>query len=65
MILKEVYGENTQWVGVQLQRASLLAQRIEQVEREECARIADKHHTPMSDSVADAISHEIRARTPK
>lgn len=31
-------------------------------EREACAQIADKFHTPMGDSVADLIGAQIRAR---
>jgi hypothetical protein len=33
-----------------------------EIEREACAKIADRHHVPMCESCADAIADSIRAR---
>ena len=35
---------------------------IAEVERKECAKVAEKYHVPMADSIADVIASTIRAR---
>lgn len=57
----EIWGA-TLWTDLQLQRLKRFATRVVELEREACATIADQHHVPMADTVADLISTAIRAR---
>ncbi len=60
-IANKVYGEKTQWNGIQRQRLLMLAERLISAEREACARIAEEWQGPTKDRELH-IAAAIRAR---
>lgn len=41
MLLREIYGSQVQWTGIQLQRVQMLVSKVEEIEREECAKVCE------------------------
>lgn len=65
MLLKEIYGSHVQWHGVQLQRVQMLVCKVEEIEREECARLCEDlclAHPGRADLTADQCAAAIRNR---
>ena len=68
-IANQVYGSDTKWNGIQLQRLMRLAELYRAAEREECAEILEQNamacENPISRSLLQSNAVAIRARGEK